>query len=215
MARQRVVAVLAVTILSVFALASAAPAASYFIDFETLPGGGTPTVSAPVMGSYSAWGVGFSGGGLATQPTFVPGTTPSTGGTPPGSMYAGTRSRNVQQGAEFDLIATFTTPVMALSANVITALNRTATMTAYDAGGTAIGTVTYAASATDYLLGSQTLTSATPIASVRWVSSAPIQSVTGIDNLWYRPTPEPGTLLLFGLGAIGVVVAARRRRRSA
>jgi hypothetical protein len=56
--------------------------------------------------------------------------------------------------------------------------------------------------------------STTPIASVEFRRAFPNQQAFGyhIDDLMFSTVPEPSTLALAALGALGLLIAARRRR---
>jgi hypothetical protein len=168
-----------------------------FIDFETFPNG------TPLNGiwhtAFAAWGVEFrsDGGGLSLQKDILDSTVLFT---PSGDH-------------PFNIVADFDMDVFQVSANVGTAANETVTMSAFDAAGNLLGTVT-SNPVTNYpaLVSPLSFSSQVPIGSVKWISSNPLATVL-VDNLSLKvgAVPEASTMLLASI-SIGMLSSRLRLR---
>lgn len=195
-----------------------ASSSATLIDFETLPGGGTPP-HAQVLASYASLGVTFG--------TLDPGNDPQSAvfqlnrviGPGPGGIFQSIPGWSIAEGARslgfvdplnaFHILATFSTPVVSVAAETYAAFGAGFTMRAYDADGGLLATATAPPDPDDIFKGVLEISSVGAIASVVWTTSAPFGAGPGIDDLEFEPVPEAGTLslLVVGLSALG---AARR-----
>lgn len=165
--------------------ANSARATEVLIDFETLPGGGTPVLYSPVADSYAAWGVSFIEEGFGTsQPAFTQGY----GGD---GSFAWTGQSVYPPG--HNIAANFNVPTFEVSADVMTCPSpgEQVTMVAKDANGAILSSVTSDGPSTQFWKGTIAITSIEPIARVEWWPITNTCSV-GIDNLEFSDSPpEP------------------------
>ena len=173
------------------------------LGFETLPDGSPPGIGDPVAGAYAVWGATtFSSEGVTGQPQFV-------SGYPGAVTFAASTSCTYPPGN--NMAVEFVPGVRYVSARVMTGWGQTVTMTALDSVGGELGSITSASAPQDLWIGTLSLgPTGVDIASVEWWPSTQFAMV-GVDDLAYGPVPEPATLALLGLGALGLV--ARRRRK--
>lgn len=187
------------------------------LTFEKLADGVT-TPSGSVGAQYAASGVIFTGGGLATQPTFRPHGQLSSGiatpAAPPNFFFITTQQRTPS--APFDINVLFSIPVFSAAGDVVVNPIASVTVTAYDAADAVLGTNVIAAGASTWIAGQFSFASATPIARINLTPSL-INVSAGLDNLSFdgAPVPEPSTfgaglLLVLALGVRRYNVAVRR-----
>ena len=109
-----------------------------------------------------------------------------------------------------DMAVEFVPGVRYVSARVMTGWGQTVTMTALDSVGGELGSTTSVSAPEDLWIGTLSLgPTDADIASVEWWPSMQ-SAMVGVDDLSYGPVPEPATLALVGLGAVGLI--ARRRK---
>jgi len=181
---------------------SAVPASATKITFETTPQGANIPFGTPAANIWASIGVKFDSN-----------DTVGTGGdftiTSPPNTLSGDNT------VSFASIHAMFNPPVSLAG----AWGFDFVMEAFDSGGTSIGAITYTdgspglnGGANEY--GFLGLTSTTPIASVEFRRAFPNQQSFGyhIDDLTFVQVPEPSTLALAALGALGLLLAARRKR---
>lgn len=195
-------------------------ASAVTLDFETLPGGGTPTYLAGgslsdhtpylVGDIYAAQGVVFSSQGdpVGSDKHPIFGTlTGSTGS----NIVVQDYKRDVVGKATFNIRADFASGIDALTADVFSATDYKVTMSGYDSAGTLLGSVT-----SGYLTfgtgESVSLSGIGTMSYVVWESSSPYAASVGIDNLDFAPVPLPAGAVLLGSALLGF--GALRRRAS-
>jgi hypothetical protein len=143
------------------------------IDFETLPSGNPSPVGDPIADSYASWGVTFWSDGSLIDPRFKTGYNGQ-------GVFCWVGRTSYPPG--FNIMADFSVNVLTVSADVMTAAGYTVTMVAKDANGVVIDSVESGPAPPEFWVGTLTVTTNTPIASVEWWPSAQNASV-GIDNL--------------------------------
>ncbi len=189
---------------------AAGSAGSIFIDFDSLPGGGTPALNTPVGDAYASLGVVFStldDGGVA-PPKF---RRTSGIGQPP-SIGVGDFSRPQTSELGFHIFASFSTPLSAIAVDTFgpSATEFLTIAIAFDADGNELGRI-----ASDEIFGTfkgrLELSGIGAIASVLWTTNQPFRSSIRIDDLKFSVVPEPTAAVLFALGFAVLRGTARRR----
>ena len=215
-------ALTALTLAAGVGLAAQSQAATYTIDFDTLPGGGALADGSVLSDQYSAWGVTFSGfenGSPVEQPLATTAFSFENGGAPVAGNVLENRDVNNSRadviriefasgvsGIEFDFIPFgFRGPDTQFKA-YDAADNLLLSTTA---GGPASSDVNFHYTGLSGLSGVARLDILQPNDFWVW----------GLDNFRFTGSagpasvPEPGTLALLGIGLAGL--GALRRRKSA
>ena len=148
-------------------------AAGVTIDFETLPNGNPVPVGESIADSYAPWGVTFWSDGSTIMPAFTTGYNAQ-------GVFAWCSRTTYPPG--FNIMADFSVNVLTVSADAMTSRGNTVTMVVKDANGAVLDSVESGPAPSGFWVGTLTLTTSTPIASVEWWPSVQNASV-GIDNL--------------------------------
>ena len=152
------------------------PPAPVLITFDLLPDGSSPVAGTPIGDVYAGYGVTF--GSLLPQDPTSPTFGDFSGSS--ATLLAQDYSRTPEQ--PFNVAARFTGPVSTVSADVYAASGYSVTMTALDADGGELASVTSAAGVSVFK-GTLVLTDVGPIRTVVWQTSDPVIASPGVDNL--------------------------------
>ncbi len=167
---------------------------------------------------YASQGVLFSGGGLLAD-----GPNGGMPGQPQFATYGGqsviaTLSKDTSgaySDSFFDIWVEFMQDVYTVSGDYIGNEAYGATVSAYDAGGTLLDSISFSAlspisSSVVSTIGTFDFTTTSPIAHLHLLSDGNV-AASILDNLSFQPVPIPAAVWLFGSGLAGLIAVARRK----